>query len=325
MDDVQLKIKAVLDKGDAQELQDDLDQRFTNVSNKFGRSLLAGVKRFAIGAAITAAVGAILSDIDKLNGEIDNTLEKYKDLKDRSRETGLTAGEYFKTNELLKLAGVNNFDALFAQFRQTLEKTNRGIPTPLAEFKGQTATADTFLQVISSLRRAAPEERRLLAGQIFGEGNVGAIDKLAMTDLQTLANRAFRGVDTDQLDQALSQGYVAAQEQMVLALRREMENLQNRSAIITSDTVRAQDKYMRAEDSRTNAQFENYQLLAQNNTLLENGLGAVATGVNKAVGWLEKGWESATSFYNDFREYDRRERARQQAAREAANNGDIFQ
>lgn len=253
-----IKVKTLLDKQDAREMEEDLNGRFNNVARKFRTSLGRGLKRLAISGILTAAVGAILNDINKLNSAIDDTLDKYKDIKTQASGLGLTNAEYFKLSELSKVAGVQNFDALFEAFRQEMRRANRGQASPLQQFRGQAADAETFLQVLSSLQQQ-PQNRERIAGAIFGQGNVQNINRLLQADLNYLAEKMFAGFDNATIEQAIAGGFGKYQNQQVMAFRRNLEELLERGQKITPQTLKHQDDYLRAEQAITTQQLNSYE------------------------------------------------------------------
>uniref|UniRef100_A0AAU8B1N8 Uncharacterized protein n=1 Tax=Dulem virus 29 TaxID=3145747 RepID=A0AAU8B1N8_9CAUD len=299
-----IKVKAVLDQQDARKMEEDLNGRFNRVADKFGQSMRRGLKRLAVSGILTTAVGLMLNDIDKLNSAIDETLDKYRDIKTKANAQNLTPAEFFKLSELSKMAGVNNFEAIFTQFRQEMEKANRGMPSPLAEFKGQSPDAQTFLQVLTSLQRTDPRTRQLATSEIFG-ANVNEINKLLTTDLNSLAAQAFTGISDDAINQAIQRGGILSQKQMIAATRREFENLKTRSNIISPALLSQQDTYLRSEQALTNRQLGSYKTAADVQTLMLKGQEKLVEGSNKTVNVL-------TNFYNKFTNYiDRVQKARE--------------
>lgn len=282
-----IKVKALLDKQDAREMEEDLNSRFNNVARKFRTSIGRGLKRLAISGLLTAAVGTILNDIDKLNSAIDDTLEKYKDIKTTAGSLGLTGGEYFKLSELSKVAGVQNFDALFQAFKSELQRANRGAPSVLQEFRGQQADPETFLQVLSSLGQAG-KDRNVLAGAVFGEGNVGNVNKLLQADLNYLAEKMFAGIDDNTLEQAIIGGFGRYQNQQVLAFRRNLEEMLERGQKITPQTLKQQDNYLRADAAFTTKQIDSYEDAANVQRAMLTAQTAIVTGVQETASWTKK-------------------------------------
>lgn len=278
-----IKIRTVLDKQDAKEIEDNLNNRFENVAEKFNNSLKRGLKRLGISGIITGAVYAMINDIDRLNSSIDETLNKYQDIKAQAAAQNLLPSEYWKLSRLSELSGVKNFDALFQQFRETMNKTNRGFNTPLNQFRGQGADANTFLQVLSSLQAADPKTRQLAAEGIFGQSGAADINKLLSVDLNSLAQKAFAGIDDEKFDEMIQRGIIASREQMINNLRREYDNLQLRSSLITPDVLSRQDRFKRAETGYENKLISNYDYAATVQEKMYEAQTATVSGINKLV------------------------------------------
>lgn len=283
-----IKVKATLDQQDARKMEDELNGRFSRVANKFSSSLKKGLKRLAISGLVSGAVYSVLNDIEKMNSAIDETLDKYKDIQSRAAGHNLLPSEYWKLSRLSKIAGVQDFDALFSSFRQTLNKTNRGFNTPLNQFRGQAPDMQTFLQLLASLQAADPKTRQLGAESIFGQQGAQEINKLLSVDLSDLASKAFAGVDENKFNEAITRGMASAREQMIAEVKREYSNLQTRGQILRGGAVREQATYRMAEDVYMNELLKNYQTTAQVNQTMLTVQEMTATGVNKTVSWLEK-------------------------------------
>lgn len=282
-----IKVKTVLDQQDARAMEDDLNGRFVRVSDKFGRAMRQGLKKLAVSGIIAGAVRVVLNDIEKLNNAIDETLDKYKDIQSKASAQNLTPAEYYKLGRVTEIAGVQNFESLFNTFRQEMEKVNRGMPSPLAQFRGQPVNADTFLQVLSSLQAASPQTRQLATQEVFG-GQAKEVNKLLSVDLNQIAQQTFKGISDEQINQAISRGMLASRQQMILETRRELQNLDVRSRVISGDIVGRQDVYRRREDKLTTEQLGLYNSSAQIQTKMLEAQNKVVQGTDKAVGWLTK-------------------------------------
>lgn len=321
-----LKVKTVLDKEDVQEMEDNLNLRFTRVANKFGRAMYAGIKRLAVSGILTAAMGAILSDIDKLNNAIDETLDKYKDIQDKARGTLLSPGEFYKLDQLFKVAGVNNFEGMFNAFRQQMEQTNRGMPTPLMEFKGQAANAETFLQLISSLQAAPREVQMPLAQQIFGN-NQADISRILTTNFASLSEAMFKGISTEGLDLAVARGSAMAQEQMINDFRREVWNLTNRGNVISGGLLSQQDQYLRNKEAITTAQIKDqYQYAAEVQTAMLEAQNKTVELSGSLVEIVKNFWKDAKQRWTETNDIAERYRRGEITAEEAdkLTFGDVF-
>lgn len=283
-----IKVKLLLDKQDAKEIETDLDKRLGKVSSKFGSAMRRGLRNLGLSTIVAGAFGAIFNNIGNLNQEIDNTLEKYKDITGKATAQGLTTGEYFKLNELFKLAGVESFDSMFEAFRTKLNQANRGVPSILSAYKGQQASPETFLRVLSALQKMVPAQRSVYAKELFGSD--ADVTRLVTTDLNALAARAFKGVDTEELTQAIGRGRLLSQEQMTLALRREVDNLRTRAGLITTGTLSQQDQFRRSEQALVNQTIPQYANAAQLQIKTLEAQTKIVEYTGKTVNVLQNMW-----------------------------------
>lgn len=300
-DDVIVKVRTVIDKNDADEMEESLNRRFTKVSTKFTTGLVRGLKKVAVSGIIAGAVGTLLNDINKLNSAIDDTLEKYKDIQSKASAQNLDPAEYYKLSRVSEIAGVQNFDAIFNTFREEMEKVNRGMASPLSQFRGEPINADTFLQVISSLQAAPKQVRQLATQEVFG-GNAKEVNKLLTTDLQQIATQTFTGISDEQINQAIARGTAASRQQMILETRRELENLDVRSRIINGNLLGRQDTFRRREDQLTTQQLGTYDTAAVIQTKMLEAQNQTVKATDKAVGWLGKIYDGIKSVTSDLKQ-----------------------
>lgn len=299
-----IKVKTVLDAQDARKMEEDLNGRFNRVSEKFGAAMRRGLKKLAVSGIIAGAVGVILNDIEKLNSAIDDTLDKYRDIQSKATAQNLTPAEYYKLGRVSEIAGVQNFDELFNTFRQEMEKVNRGMPSPLAQFRGKPINADTFLQVLSSLQAANPQARQLATQEVFG-GQAKEINKLLSVDLNQIAQQTFKGISDEQINEAINRGMLASRQQMILETRRELQNLDVRSRIISGDIVGRQNQYRTAEDQLINKQIGMYGEAQLTQTKMLEAQNKTVEITNKAVGWLDKIYNKISGVISNVNEISR--------------------
>lgn len=299
-----IKVKTVLDAQDARKMEEDLNGRFNRVSEKFGAAMRRGLKKLALSGIVTGAVGVILNDIEKLNSAIDDTLDKYRDIQSKATAQNLTPAEYYKLGRVTEIAGVQNFDELFNTFRQEMEKVNRGMPSPLAQFRGKPVNAETFLQVLSSLQAANPQARQLATQEVFGS-QAKEINKLLSVDLNQIAQQTFKGISDEQINEAINRGMLASRQQMILETRRELQNLDVRSRVISGNIIGRQNQYRTREDELTTRQIGMYGASELTQTKILEAQTKVVEGTNKAVGWLDKIYNKVSGVVSDINRLSR--------------------
>lgn len=287
-----IKVGLQLDKSLANKMENDLNGRFRRVATKFSSRLGDGIKRLAYSGILASTVGALLQPLDKLNDKIDNTLDKFSDIRAQAMGFGVDEAEYLKGRILSEAVGVTNFDSLFASFKKELIKANKGIPSSLEQFRGRTGTVEDFMQVISSLKQARPDTRQIMTAQIFGQEQLKEVNKLINADMTTLANRLNEGTNNQDINTALQRVFNLRNEQALLQGRRTIDELIKTPEYITKNTLTLQDDYFRTQNEQLNAQMKQYANVAT----IQKGVDTLVTTTNKMASGIG-------GFINDFKQY----------------------
>lgn len=287
-----VKVGLQLDRSLANKMENDLNGRFKRVATKFSSRIGDGIKRLAYSGILASAVGALLQPLDKLNGKIDNTLDKFSDIRAQAMGFGVDEAQYLKARILSEAVGVTNFDSLFASFKQELIKANKGIPSSLEQFRGRTGSVEDFMQVISSLKEARPDTRQIMTAQIFGQEQVKDVNKLIWADVESLAQRLNLGTKNEDINVALQRAYALKQEQAILQGRRTIDELIKTPEYITKNTLNLQDDYFRTQNEQLNAQMKQYANVA-----------TIQKGVDTLVDTTNKMASGIGGFVNDFKQF----------------------
>lgn len=287
-----IKVGLQLDKSQAQAMEKDLNGRFGRVATKFSSRLGTGLKRLAYSGILASAVGALLQPLDKLNDKIDNTLDKFSDIRDQARGFGVDEAQYLKARILSEAVGVQNFDTMFGKFRQEIIKANKGLPSPLAQFKGREGNVEDFMTLISSLKSADPSKRQTMIGQIFGQDQIKEVNKLITADLTRLANKLNVGVKNEDINVALQRVSGLREEQAILQGRRTIEELTKAPNVINAGILRDQDEYFRRQNDLINEQVKQYRNVAG----LQKGVDKIVENTNKIASGIG-------GFINKFKDF----------------------
>lgn len=280
-----IKVGLQLDKAQASSMENDLNKRFGRVATKFSARLGTGLKRLAYSGLLMSAVGAILQPIDKLNDKINNTLDKFADIKAQASGFGVNEAEYLKSRVLAESVGVQNFDAIFAKFRDELIKANKGIPSSLEQFRGSKGTVEDFLTVLSSLQAMKPEPvagkegtdtRQIIISQIFGQDQLKEVNKLISADLKGLAEKLNVGNTNEQINNALNRVNALKQQQVILQGRRDINELLQAPNIVNGNVLSQQDDYYRRQNELLNEQIKQYSNVAS----LQKGVDSLVQTTN---------------------------------------------
>lgn len=287
-----IKVGLQLDKSQAQAMEKDLNGRFGRVATKFSSRLGTGLKRLAYSGILASAVGALLQPLDKLNDKIDNTLDKFSDVRDQARGFGVDEAQYLKARILSEAVGVQNFDTMFSKFRQEMIKANKGMPSALAKFRGKEGNVEDFMQLISSLKMADPSKRQTMIGQIFGQDQIKEVNKLVMADLTMLAEKLNKGVKNEDIRSALQSVSGLREDQAILQGKRTIDELIQAPSVINKGILQEQDAYFRRQNEQLNAQMKQYSNVA-----------TIQKGVDNLVLTTNKIASGIGGFINNFKEF----------------------
>lgn len=287
-----IKVGLQLDKSQAQAMEKDLNWRFNRVATKFSSRLGKGLKRLAYSGILASAVGALLQPLDKLNDKIDNTLDKFSDIRDQARGFGVDEAQYLKARILSEAVGVQNFDTMFGKFRQEMIKANKGLPSALAQFRGREGNVEDFMTLISSLKSAEPSKRQTMIGQIFGQNQIREVNKLITADLTRLAEKLNVGAKNEDINVALQRVSSLREEQAILQGRRTIQELTQAPSIINKSILQDQDEYFRKQNELLNEQMKQYRNVA-----------GLQKGVDKIVETTNKIASGIGGFINNFKDF----------------------
>ena len=287
-----IKVGLQLDKSQAQAMEKDLNGRFGRVASKFSSRLGTGLKRLAYSGILASAVGALLQPLDKLNDKIDNTLDKFSDVRDQARGFGVDEAQYLKARILSEAVGVQNFDTMFSKFRQELTRANKGMPSALAQFRGKEGSVEDFMQLISSLKMAKPTQRQTMIGQIFGQDQIKEVNKLVTADLTRLAEKLNAGVKNEDIRSALQSVSGLREDQAILQGKRAIDELVQAPNLINKGVLQEQDAYFRKQNELLAEQMRQYSNVA-----------GLQKGVDKIVETTNKIASGIGGFVNNFKEF----------------------
>lgn len=287
-----IKVGLQLDKSQAQAMEKDLNGRFGRVASKFSSRLGTGLKRLAYSGILASAVGALLQPLDKLNDKIDNTLDKFSDVRDQARGFGVDEAQYLKARILSEAVGVQNFDTMFSKFRQELTRANKGMPSALAKFRGKEGNVEDFMTLISSLKMADPSKRQTMIGQIFGQDQIKEVNKLVTADLTRLAEKLNAGVKNEDIRSALQSVSGLREDQALLQGKRAIDELVQAPNLINKGVLQEQDAYFRKQNELLAEQMKQYSNVA-----------GLQKGVDKIVETTNKIASGIGGFVNNFKEF----------------------
>jgi seryl-tRNA synthetase len=267
-----IKIEPKVSSSDAKKMEHDLNRRFASVSKKFGRNLGRSLKSaakigFAAAAASIAAV-VLTNPFEKINNDLNKTLEKFDNTATRATQFGVSAGKYFEAEQILASAGVKDFDAVLARFSTTLAKAKpRDDGTTedpyLREFLGAKDDLDAFYGFAKAISKLSPSERNNAAETVFGEKIGLKIAEVLQTNLAQRRNEIFAGQSRGDLTRKINTLGEIEGEQAVMRAKLAIDELNEKSKSISSATVKTQNKVEKATLANELIQLTQYEVFAE--------------------------------------------------------------
>jgi len=271
-----LNIKPKMSAAEGKKLENDLNSRFRRVAQKFGGALrdnisklrgvvagtftkaLSGVWKGLAGAFAGAAALIMSNPIEKLNQSLDSILARADNIATRAGQIGTTSGKLAQLEAVAKSAGVQNFDMIISRFQTELEKSRRGESDTLKEFATEKDTLEAFIKVIDSIKTLKPSEQNYMISKIFGERANLQLAEFMQADLIGRRQQIFGNIQTEELTKAIDRLAEKEDLQSVLRQRTAVEDLLNKSRVITEGTIRLQNSYEKAQLRTENTQFGHY-------------------------------------------------------------------
>lgn len=311
-----LNIKPTMSATEGKRLENDLNKRFARVAQKFGgalrenisklRGVMAGTLTKAVsgmwkglaGAVAGAAAMIMANPIEKLNNSLDAVLQRADNIATRAGQIGTTSGKLAQVEAVAKSAGVQNFDMIISRFQTELEKSRKGESDTLKEFTGETDTLEAFIKVIDSIKQLKPSEQNYMISKIFGERANLQLAEFMQADLMQRRQQIFGNKTAEQLTKAIDRLAEKEDLQTVLRQRNAVEDLLNKSRMITEGTIRLQNAYEKAQLAVENQQFGHYGDFAKlaiemesMKTYLADIQGVVTGALVEGIDIVKDAWE----------------------------------
>lgn len=254
-----------------------LTKMFKRVTNGFKNGFNKVWKGMKVGAGVTAmatAITALLNPMSELNDRINQTLDKASGIKDRSEAVGTDVKSYLALQGYAKSKGVSEetLSGAIARMQSMVGAAKNGEQNALWEYRGETDMAKVFYNVMNQIAKVQdPAERAALASDVFGRNAVTALGPLVTEGFQKETfNKLLSGIDLNKVEKSVYKLDDRANEQAVLAFKRDMQDMVAKGNVINSGTIKAQDQNARAKLDLENKQIQSYADLASvDSTLTE--------------------------------------------------------
>lgn len=289
-----LKVKPVLDKAAAKNIETSLNSRFRRVATNFSKGMRDKFKlsATAMGAALAGALGAaMLNPIKEVEEKVKQLLDLGAENKMTAEDLGTTAGKLMQLQAVSKAKGLDvgtlnnmleNFQTkrLEAQEKKALGQSLSADEVLLTSLSGD--TIDAFYQLNRSLKEMDLKDRSRITNEVLGGQQRGATKRFLESDWnQEIRNLGIPGqnvlnASTNKLDK------MAARDRQA-DVRRELNEYVNTArhsnlgAIVDTGNKRED-----AQAERIQNQMDAYKNLSQ----VRDGVDKVSEGIDKIVSEL---------------------------------------
>lgn len=288
-----IQIQPQITSADSAKMERDLNRRFANVSKKFGHGLNNALKSSAkfgakalkgglIGAGVALAGAIMTNPFEKVNEDLNNTLEKLDNIATRAGQFGVSAGKFRRAEEVFGAFGVQNLDPILARFATFQEKARTGEDKSLQNYINKDEDIiDSLVAFSTSLRQMSPEERNASVEQIFGERYGLKIAEALQEDLAAKAKQ-FSKFSEKAINDVVAKGAKNEEIQATERQKLETESLVRKGNLIGKGTVRTQAEFERSKLAKELQQLSQYEIYAQQKILEEKSL-AVLEDIKSSI------------------------------------------
>lgn len=283
-----ITIKFAPSDGSLKQTEKKLSGMFARVTKGFKNGFTKVWKGMKIGAGITAmatAVTALLNPMSELNDRINQTLNKASGIKDRSEAVGTDVKSYLALQGYAKSKGVSEdtLASAIARIQSMVGDAKNGERNALWEYRGETDMAKVFYNIMNRIAEVQdPAERAALASDVFGRNAVTTLGPLVTEGFQKdTFNKLLNGIDLAKVEKSVYKLDDRANEQAVLAFKRDMQDMLTKGKAITPNTIKMQDAAERARLKNENARLKSYESVAMIDISLKQLLAVVSSLVTR--------------------------------------------
>jgi hypothetical protein len=275
-----IRIQPNMSPEDAKKLEDDLNKRFNRVAKKAGSNLQNSFKnaaktagKYLLGGIGIGSIASILTNpFDKVNEDLNQTLDRFDNSAQKSEQFGVNSAKYFRAERIAESFGVEDFETIINRFSGSLEAARTGEDKTLKNFTQDKDVIDAFTAFTESLSSMTANNRNAALDRVFG-GRMGLrVGDLAAQSDENIKdrNRRIFGDKTDeQIATELKKMENLKDLQDIQDQRRIVRELELKSAAINRGTLEAQDSQARAKLNTETQQLSQYQIYAQQTILQE--------------------------------------------------------
>lgn len=314
---VSLKVKPELDAASAKRMDNQMNQRFVKVANKYGDEMQKQNQKitdnfereftkttgrlrkgWALAAgAIAAVAGALMKNpIDEANATLDAYLARMDNIATRAQQWNIDPGKYAIASGVADVANVDPamFDNMLFRIADRIEKARTGEDIYLKEFVGADDAIDAAFQLFQTWRNMAPEERARSMSEVLGNRQANVFAELVDTDWIDEARRIMGEQSTQQISQYVQAGGDLERIQRRNRVQLQFDEMGRLGPGIDQNTLAWQKELEGVRQREKLDDVINYQQFAQSEigkiNAMAQSVDEIADRVNKIWGQLADRW-----------------------------------
>jgi hypothetical protein len=294
-----IQIQPQVSPADGQKMENDLNKRFGNIANKFGSHLrntintslkASAVLSAGLMAGVTAAL--LTNPFEKINEDLNATLDRFDDIAVRGAEFGVSSGKYFQAQTVAKSLGVEDFSMILARYNSKLDaarvKTPGGKPEDdyLKNFTKDKDILASFSAFSETLRNMKPEDRNFAVEQVFGTKLGLRLAEVLQTNLGQRRQQIFGNQTSGQLNSPIEHISNMEDIQKLNRARQDVSELWQKSQAINPGVIAAQnqvEKARMAKDVMQLSQYEVFAKLSESQAQIAGSLEGIRSDITQVV------------------------------------------
>ncbi len=220
-----LKIIPKITDGDARNMENTLNKRFSNIAKKFGSGLVSAIKGGGLSALAIGLIDKVLNPMQAVQESIEKALHAGDDLSTFAKHFNTTEGNLARLQAFGQAKGLDaeGTRMLLEKFQSAIAQTalNPEQPSSVRNYVGRKDTAEAFFEFLQNRQKLNPVQQNLVDLNVFGER-------------QILKSASFLGANFKELDQLFNAAGVPGTQKVTSAaqlLGKRSENLETLSAV----------------------------------------------------------------------------------------------
>lgn len=271
-----------------------LNNRFKQVSKKFGKGMMSTLKGGGILGAVGMIANKLMDPLKEANEQITGTLDRAGQLTDYADQFGTTSGNLFKLTQLAASKGIDP-----EQLYQMIQKFQSSIvdaqadpnkDTSVRAFVGTKDFAEGFYRFIQNMQSMSSEDQTRVQQEVFGEKAILRMAAFLRTDFAK-QERALGLKSGDAYTPTISRANDVSDLSARLTTRTEGQDFLNKANATTAEIVRLRNQQQQRINAQNLEGLKNYEKL--------QALEAAATEMQ---GMMQEGLMKMGVFAKDIKE-----------------------